>query len=530
MNHENEIMGVADQAHMHGQEGQPWLKMGDEEIHVLNPLYRLRNSKSNYVLVQNDQGLPLKQIRRAAAVVLALCNGRRTVADIARITRPLVKIADDAKAIETAKKTVKAIIFTLSRTKEERAGQPRKRSAIPAPTVLLAKVDYDRIFGRTKLVPAEYRARDFLPKDLSEVGPVTEPDVPPREAAPAILLWHFTEDCSTDCRYCYLGRRKIRPMPKERTLSLIEEAAASGIVVHPTGGDFLLYPHLEDVLTAMHTHKFLPITIFTKSFLSKERARVFAEAASVILDVQFSIDSTVGDVADYLVGAKDFCSRIFKSIDNALEAGLCVEAKAVITPYNILTIPKLYRDLKNRGVNRIRLGAYRRSGFHHSDDFFNHPASYQWLEEQARRLQQEFPDDFISDEIGAPQLESLSPEDRQEAWSKRRSCSAGRTVMTVCTDGKVVPCEQMPETEEYFCGDVSHQSIQEVWDSDRLRELTYAVPREKFKGQPCYDCEEREECVNQMGNCIRDLAIYYGSIYQPPPNCPKYNRSYVRIV
>ena len=522
-------MGVADQAHMHGQKDQPWLKMGDEEIHILNPLYRLRNSKFDYVLLKGFQGLPQNQVHRTTGIVLALCNGKRTVADIARITRPLVKkIADDAKAIETAKNHVKAIIFTMRQTPEERKGQPRGRSEFPAPTALISKADYDRIFGGTKLMHIEYCARDFLPKDPSEMT-LSGRDI--RETAPVSLVWHFTEDCSTDCRYCFLERRKVKPMPKERMLSLIEEAGAIGVIdILATGGDLLLYPHLEDVLASLRKHKFMPILISTKSFLSKGKARVLAESASVILAVQFSIDSTVSDVADYLVRAKGYCDRIFKSIDNALEAGLPVEAKAVINPYNILTIPKLYRDLKKRGVSLIRFSPYVRSAFHHSDDLFNHPASYQWLEEQVKRLQQEFPDDFIAVQSGAPSLEPLSTEARREAWLKRVFCSAGRTQMMICSDGKAVPCEQMPETEEYFCGDVSYQSIQEVWDGDRLRELTYGEPREKFKGQPCYDCEEWEGCVNQMGNCIRDLAIHYGGIYQPPPSCPKHDRSFIRMV
>ena len=529
MNNENQIIGVADDTQRQGQKDQPWSKIGDEEIYVLNPLCRLRNSKFDYVLAYGVQGLPLERIHRATGVVLALCNGKRTVADIARITRPLVKIADDAKATEVAKAKVKLVIYAMRRTREERDGQPRKPSEFPAPTILIAKADHDRIFDRTKLMHVEYRAPDFLPKDLSEMNPASGQN--PHEAAPAFLAWHLTSECSTDCRYCYLGRRKIKPMPKARMLSLMEEAAAIEVMeIHPTGGDILLYPYLEDVLAALREHKFLPTTIPTKSFLSKEKARVLTEAASVVLGVQFSIDSTVSDIADYLVGAKDFCNRIFKSIDNALEAGLRVEVKAVVTPYNILTIPKLYRDLKKRGVSTIRLAAYCRSGFHHSDDLFNHPASFQWLEEQTKQLQQEFPDDVINIQNGAPRLEPLSLEARREAWPKRKSCIAGRTSMMICADGKVIPCEQMPETEEYFCGDVSRQSIQEVWGGDRLRELTYGVPREKFKGQPCYDCEEREVCVCQVGNCIRDLAAYHGSIYQSPPNCPKHDRNYIRIV
>jgi radical SAM protein with 4Fe4S-binding SPASM domain len=526
MNNENQIMSLGDGVKAQSQKDQPWSKIGDDEVYVLNPLYRLRNSKHYVLAAWGGKGLVL---HRAAGVVLALCNGKRTIAEIAAITRPLVKIADDAEATEVAKAKVKEITYTMSRTEEERNGQPRQPSPFLAATVLLTKADYDRIFGRTKLKPVEYRACDFLPKDESEMVHACGCDS--REATPVRLIWHFTSECSTDCRYCYLGRRKVKPLPKERVLLLVEEAAAIGVVeIRPTGGDVLLYPHLMDVLMALCKHKFLPTVLPTKSFLGKEKAKVLAESASFVMGVQFSMDSTVPDVADYLVRAKDYCQRIFTSIDNALEAGLRVEAKAVITPYNILTIPKLYRDLKKRGVSTIYLAAYRRSSFHHSDDLFNHAASYQWLEEQVKQLKREFPDDFIRIQNSAPRLELDSPEARQEAWPKRNSCSAGRSVMMICADGKVIPCEQMPETEEYFCGDVSHQSIMEVWDGDRLRELTYGIPREKFKGQLCYDCEERELCINQKGCCIRDLSQYYGSIYQPPDNCPKYNKSFIRTV
>ena len=524
MSNESQMMRVGDRRKVQSQKDQPWLKMSDGEIYILNPFYRLRNSK-HYVEVTSDDRLI---VDRATGVVLALCNGKRTVADIAEITRPLVKIADDAKATAIAKGHVKAIIHTMNRTQEERDGRLRVRCGFPTTNILLTKADYDR-FGFARFVPAEYDARDFLPKDLSQMQPVL--GCAPREAAPVGIGWHLTSECSTDCRYCYLGRRKIKPMPKERVLSLMEEAAAIGVVsITPTGGDILLYPYLEDILAAMCKHKFLPKELATKSFLGKEQAKIIAEAASVVLAVQFSIDSTVSDVADYLVRTKNYCSRVFKSIDNALEAGLCVNAKAVITPYNILTIPKLYRDLKKRGASAIRLATYCRSGFHHSDDLFNHPTSYQWLEEQVKQLQQEFPDDFIEMQNGAPKSDQLSPEAKQEAWQKRSACIAGRSFMMICADGKVIPCEQMPETEEYFCGDVSHQSIQEVWDGDRMRELTYGIPREKFKGQPCYDCEEREVCVNQKGNCIRKLAAYEGNIYQPPSNCPKYDRGFIRMV
>ena len=521
-------MDVRDNVQMKNQDVQPWLKIGDEEIYILNPLCRLHNSKSDHMVVWGAEGMPHDRVHRAGGIILALCNGKHTVADIARITRSLVKIADDAKATEVAKEKVKVLIYTMSQTLEERDGLPPRRGEYPT-AILLFKADYDQKFGYTKLVSPEYDPRDFLPKTPAEMSPA--PDFNRHETAPLQLVWLLTSDCSTNCRYCFLGRRKVKPMAKERMLSLMEEAAAIGVVeILPAGGDILLYPYLEDFLKAMCRHKFLPAEVSTKSFLSKEKAKILAELSGILLGLQFSIDSTVPDVADYLVGAKGFCDRIYRSIDNALEAGLHVAAKAVITPYNILTIPELYRDLKKRGVSTIRLPIYRRSGFHHSDDLFNHMASYKWLEKQVQQLQQEFPDDVIAIQNGPPCLESDWLKVRQKGWQGRSDCSAGRTAMIICHDGKVIPCEQMPETEEYFCGDVSHQSIQEVWNGDRMREMTYGIPREKFKGQACYDCEEREECTRQKGCCIRDLSAFEGNIYQPPVDCPKSNRSFIRIV
>jgi radical SAM protein with 4Fe4S-binding SPASM domain len=102
--------------------------------------------------------------------------------------------------------------------------------------------------------------------------------------------------------------------------------------------------------------------------------------------------------------------------------------------------------------------------------------------------------------------------------------------MMVCADGKVIPCEQMPETEEYFCGDLSRESIQEVWDSDRLRERTYGLPREKFRGNSCYDCDERDRCLGVEGYCIRDISQFRGNMYQPPIECPKSDLPFLRDV
>jgi radical SAM protein with 4Fe4S-binding SPASM domain len=248
----------------------------------------------------------------------------------------------------------------------------------------------------------------------------------------------------------------------------------------------------------------------------------------MLLELQFSLDTDDEQIADFLVGSKGHCKRMFESIENALIEKLPVSVKAVITPYNIITIPRFYRKLKQRGVNKIHLATYGRSGYYHTDDLFNHIESFDWLNRELDILRKEFPDDQITLQNGSPILEPTDEESRLRAWNDRIYCPAGHSSMMICSDGKVIPCEQMPEIDEYFCGDVNAQSILDIWNADKLKELTYGVDREKFKDTPCYDCDEREECHHVKGYCIRDLALFHNNIYQPPLNCYKYKLPFIR--
>jgi radical SAM protein with 4Fe4S-binding SPASM domain len=338
----------------------------------------------------------------------------------------------------------------------------------------------------------------------------------------------------TDCRYCYLKRRAIpesERLPLRRALEIVEECKEIGVfLVDIGGGDALLYPHLLEFLAALEERSFLPVLISTKAYCSETLAKRLAELGVASLGLQFSIDSTVPEVADYLTRTPGFCARTLESIDNALKAGLHVATKTVITPYNILTVPRLYRELRHRGVVSVTLASYSRSAYHHTDDLFNHAETYEWLEKELEVLRKEFPDDYFNIQNGRPATEPTRKQVLEEAWPKRNRCVAGRDAIMICADGKVVPCEQMAEVEENFCGDLKVQSVMEVWNSRELIERTTDQPREKFQGTPCHDCEDFVHCVNHMGNCIRDNAQFYGTIYTTPTNCPKFDRAWQRTV
>jgi hypothetical protein len=207
----------------------------DSDVVVLNPLYRMRN-ETNDVRLHGAQSLPAYQIHRASAVALALCNGERTIGDIARITRPLAASSDSAEALATAKQYIKSLVQRMLLTKEQSEGRPKARTTTdyPADTVLLPKDIFTQRVLPAGLRPVEYDARAFLPKDSEKENQAEVRSY--HVNAPVELVWHLTSNCSVDCKYCYLKRRPIEPMPKERALELIEEAASLGVLGITVGG------------------------------------------------------------------------------------------------------------------------------------------------------------------------------------------------------------------------------------------------------------------------------------------------------
>lgn len=500
--------------------------IGDDDCYVLNPYFRMRNDHY-FTRLYGWEGMGDYHLHPTTAVIVALCNGKRTVGEIAKLVRPFVPDGLGDRAEDAALKNVKSIIeFYIKSAKEQKGEAANSHSELPSEAAL---VPLSLMTQFTRGHAPQYDPLSFLP----ERAPAVTFDDELRDKAPSRVNWHLTSACATDCKYCYLTRRTIPPaqmMSRAKMVAVVKELSEFGVFeIMPSGGDVLLYPYLLDFLENVRSHRFLPMRLSTKAYLSKTLAKRLAEYSDMIFCLQFSLDSVVEEEADYLTGTPGFYQRAMESIHNALDAGLQVSAKAVITPYNILSIPRLYRTLKSLGLQKVLLALYSRSGYHHTDDLFNHQESYEWLKKEILTLESEYPNDLINLQNAPLGTEALSEEKKEESWAQRARCSAGRSSLMICADGKIIPCEQLPENEEMFVGDLTAQSLEAVWNGKRLAEMTYAPPREKFVGTPCWSCEEFETgCLSKMGYCVRDEYVYYQKYFKTPSRCPKSDSPFVR--
>jgi radical SAM protein with 4Fe4S-binding SPASM domain len=369
------------------------------------------------------------------------------------------------------------------------------------------------------LVPGSWPV--YPPEDMVVPPSCFEPDK--RLDAPLSLVLMPFNQCRTDCLYCYSERNPIPPrdlLSLKRWTEILREGAAAGTNIAVfSGGDPMLYPNILQLLDVLISLDYA-FLVSTKSLVKASFAKALAAAGIGDRFFQISLDAWNPNLADFMAGRRGYHRTALRSIENLVPAGIRVRLNAVCTPHNYKDIPALFEGARVLGVTKATAAAYGRSMYRHDDGNFLAPGQMDWLRNEIRKIDDGY-EDFEARFNGSVidyNMENI--EEKWGRWSNRSSCSGGRSSLTICADGRVLLCEQMPQQDQYTCGNLRHQGLLEVWNSPRLHELTFPG-LEQFIGTPCEGCSEFDACHDRLGYCFRDALNAYGSVYQPPPNCPK---------
>jgi len=450
--------------------------------------WRMRNDRRRIILYKYSvEESEWRVVSSRAAVILALFNGERTVQEVAEYTALLFKV--NLAEAQTYITRILAEFYAKEQILVDSASFP----------------DFDwYVYDPSEMVIAQ----DSFQLDK-------------RLKAPLSLLLMPFNTCDVDCIYCYAERKPIgKTLSIERWREIINDAADAGVSVATfSGGDPMLYPQIMELLDILIERDFL-FLVSTKSLITVKMAKELAELGIGKRLFQISIDAWDPEVADRIVQRKGYRDRALLSIKNLLMYGIGVRTNTVCTPLNYQEVPTLLRHLAEIGVTKSTVTTYGRSLFRHQDSLFISADQLAWLDNEINQLKTGLPEADVSFNGSIIDHNAISVEEKEKAWENRANCSGGITSMTICADGRVILCEQMPHNEIYTAGNVAKQGFLEVWNSQRMKDITYPS-QELFKETVCYDCQSFDECHKVKGYCFRDALNVYGSIYQPPPNCPK---------
>lgn len=154
----------------------------------------------------------------------------------------------------------------------------------------------------------------------------------------AILQFQYDYTCNFACQHCDITR--LRRKTKDRFFTIndvrelsrqADEMGLAHIVI--TGGEPLVFPDLDDIITAIDPQKFYITSDTNGWFLDIKKAR---HLKSIGLDkIQLSLDSLSADEHDDFRRKPGSHKRAIEAIDASLDAGLNIILATVVTKQRV---------------------------------------------------------------------------------------------------------------------------------------------------------------------------------------------------
>jgi radical SAM protein with 4Fe4S-binding SPASM domain len=518
------------------------IEITDSVVPVISPNWRLKRSGDWSILLKYEaEQIAYLKLSPLMGATLALMDGKLSFRHLSL----LVQYTHDFESLEKSQEFVEQVI---------RAANKDNDAVVRMETGLAPYIK--------KVDPLQFVE---IPEDDAQRRPVT----------PLSLNLMFSNDCETNCSYCYAHRRSIarsEHLSAERWIGIFREAQAAGMEQLSLSGGDPLFRKDSLTLIAELIKLDLLFLLSTKCHITAEMADRLVEIGMTrpvnqyVREIQISMDGPDSETADLMAGSPGFLNRSIDSIKNLVGKGFNLRVKAVVTPLNA---PRVYQWIKlvvGLGVNKVSVAAYSRTLYRHRDEHFLSREDRELITEQCQRARADFPGlelrmtgldfapeqdqpvsrmgdwspsspDETSEAIGLTSSTGSTEEkgasssrlsteaarllgEKAAKWQERTHCSGGRSSMTITPDGKVVLCDTIPQEGIFLVGDVANQSIIEVWNSEELVNFAYP-PRERFAGSACHDCEDLDSCQGKAGYCFRDSYFNYGTAFGPPPKCPR---------
>lgn len=333
----------------------------------------------------------------------------------------------------------------------------------------------------------------------------------------------LTTKCITDCVYCYADKQPVKnPLTFDRIVELIKEASELGCRDFGIiGGDVLLYEKWSSLINILHEYNYEPY-LSTKTPLNENQILELKKAK--IKRIQISIDTIKNNIAmEMLHVKKDYLDKLKQTLYLLNKHEIKIRVKSVITKYNdnindVSELIKYLQDFEHLENLSIAPGEY--SSYKSFDDYKTNKTNFSkimdYVIEENKKDKRITASRIMSFDYNKPIIEKF------KEHNNRATCSGNESSFFILPDGKVTLCEQLYWNPYFIIGDLSKQSIMEVWNSPKAMSLWNISQDEIKESSPCKHCNIFEDCRRKRGICWRMAVQAYGNENwdYPYPQCP----------
>lgn len=346
---------------------------------------------------------------------------------------------------------------------------------------------------------------------------------------PVLVLLELTMQCYTDCVYCYADRaeQKRNNLSLEQIINIIREAKSLGVVEFElNGGEILLHPHYKEILEELTANGYYPF-ISTKIPLRRDVLDFLKNKG--LTNVQISLDSLDDKtLSETLKVSGSYASQMYNTLQMLDEMEFDWSINTVLTKYNSSLereirplISKLspFQNLKSITIVPAVYSLYK-TPCHYNQikiPLTDLEAISRYVEELSS--QSRIPITVAGYDV---QSDFEAPNKSMDKFRERVLCAGDCENFIILPDGKVTICEELYWHPRFIIGDLTRQSMSEVWMSSRDNLIFNLTPDDIQDSSPCKKCGEFNSCRNAQRICWKNVLLAYGHQAWdfPDPQCP----------
>jgi radical SAM protein with 4Fe4S-binding SPASM domain len=303
-------------------------------------------------------------------------------------------------------------------------------------------------------------------------------------APPQTVFWDVTSACNLRCVHCY-GTSES-PGPGElstcEALRVIDEMAACGVeAISFSGGEPLLRKDFIDLAAHAGRQGFKSVGVATNGTLIDESMAQRLRRTGI--DVQVSIDGDSAEIHDAQRGVPGAFAKALAGIRNLQQADCPISVCTSATRLNIERIPAIIELMERLGVSRYRVQGLVAMG-RGLDNREHLGLEPQRMRELVAYLEER------NIRISSYNFTLKPPPAGPVDFCSTGACSAGATICSITSEGRVVPCT-------YFWGlhgdDLRAHSFGWIWENSRLLNYFRSIRLDDIIGV-CRECAWLSVC------------------------------------
>ncbi len=318
--------------------------------------------------------------------------------------------------------------------------------------------------------------------------------------------------CNFNCRYCYQTINKSNEKLNLKTcLALVDEASKLGMIYFGiTGGEPTLFEGWLTIIKYIIEKEMIPVFTSNGSIIGKDPDIAKKLFSLGLKEITISLDASNPVLHHSITRTSNSFSNVIKAIKYLLDSDIRVIIKYVLSTLNVHDLEKFIDFVVNLGVHEIGITNMEGGAIGSAANSISsiNKSQYKKTIKLLNEKVIQYEDKTI---INLPDHSSCLYGEND--WFPCGGLTMG---MSIDPNGDVTICDKLFGIDEFTYGNIFDDTIENIWDSTKLKVIRKNVMNRSFVGDDCAKCDKLNKCKT---SCFIESFNKYGSYYSKHPRC-----------